>query len=300
MKGLPHYTKVITLGASYTENALVGEVILQEKVDGSQFRFGIDEDKKLFIGSRKTIIHHPDETPMFSKGVKYVLSIEDKLKTFPPDSYFFAEYLQKPKHNTLTYERVPKNNIVLFDAMIAGGWVNRTRLEVIAKKLDIDIIPELYKGEVDVEKIKELLKTPSYLGNEIVEGIAIKNYKQTILLGGNIYPLFTKYVREEFKERHATEWKIKKPKDCLNNYMQGFKSDARWLKAFQYLRDKGELENSPRDIGKLIKRVQEDIIEEEQENIKKELYKFVINDIKRISIKGLPEWYKEKLLENLK
>lgn len=33
MKSVPGYTKVLTLGSAYTENALVGDVVVQEKVD---------------------------------------------------------------------------------------------------------------------------------------------------------------------------------------------------------------------------------------------------------------------------
>ena len=302
MKNLPHYTKIITLGSSYTENALVGEVTLQEKIDGSQFRWGLNEDKELIIGSKGTIIRHPDENKMFKEGVEYLLSIEDKLKNdYLADTYFFGEYLQKPKHNVLKYERIPKNHIVLFDVLMGGKWIReRKELEEIAKNLDIDIIPELYKGEMNKEKIKELLIIDSYLGNEKIEGIVIKNYNQTIMLGGNIFPLFTKYVREEFKERHCAEWKIKSPKGALQEFIESFKSEARWTKAIIHLKEKELLTNSPKDIGLLIKTVQNDIVEEEKDNIKKFLYNKFIKDILRVSTKGLPEYYKEKLLENVK
>ena len=81
--------------------------------------------------------------------------------------------------------------------------------------------------------------------------------------------------------------------------MQGFKSEARWQKAIIHLKEKGILENSPKDIGKLILEIQKDIKEEEQEDIKNYLYKFIIKDILRKSTQGFPEWYKEQLLNNL-
>ena len=121
-----------------------------------------------------------------------------------------------------------------------------------------------------------------------------------MLLGGQVFPLFTKYVREEFKERHNTEWKIKSPKGALQEYIDGFKTEARWQKAVLYLKEKNELEGEPRDIGKLVPRVQQDIEEEEMENIKNELYKKFIGDITRTAVRGFAEWYKEKLLENVK
>lgn len=316
MKSIPHYNKILTLGSAYTENALVGEVIVQEKVDGSQFRFGINEDKQLLIGSKNKIIEPTAPEKMFVKGVEYILSIKDKILEFPPDTYFMAEYLQKPKHNTLCYERVPKNNIVLFDVLQQGKYAAREELEIIAKAFKIDLIPELYEGVIERGRIdkghggyeskatdflKRIIKTtPSFLGKELIEGVVIKNYKQTILLGGTVFPLFTKYVREEFKERHNIEWKTKSPKNSLTDYIDSFNSEPRWQKAIIHLKEKELLTNSPKDIGLLIEEIQRDIKEEEKENIKNYLYKHFIKDILRKSVKGFPEWYKEKLLENLK
>jgi len=52
---LMQYPKVLTLGSYMTDRALVGKVVVQEKVDGSQFRFGVvldkDGNKKLVMGS---------------------------------------------------------------------------------------------------------------------------------------------------------------------------------------------------------------------------------------------------------
>ncbi len=293
----PKYPKVITLGNPRTENALTGEVIVQEKVDGSLFRFGINENKELIIGSKNVIIQNEEQYPLFKEGVEYILSIKDKILKFSPNTFFYGEYLQKPKHNVLKYTKTPKNHIVLFDVLENSKYISREKLIEYAEILDLDVIPELYRGVCTVEKIKELLNTDSYLGNEKVEGVVIKNYNQWINLGGIVFPLFTKYVREQFKERHNVEWKIKSPKGELQTFVERFKTEARWEKALIHLKEKGELENSVRDIGKLIKEVQKDIKEEESEYIKNHLYKIFIKDILQTAIRGLPEWYKNKLLE---
>lgn len=309
MNKIPSYTKILTLGSSRTENALVGEVIIQEKIDGSQFKFGISESGELLFASKGCQLHPiQDELgeitniqKLFLPAVTYLLSIKNKILTiFPPNTYFYAETLYKPKHNVLKYAEVPKNHIVLFDVCQKGKWItNRIELENIATMLEVDTIPELYRGEITIDQLKELLVINSYLGEEKIEGIVVKNYTQNILLGGFIFPLFTKYVREEFKERHGVEWKARKPKETILDYMKGFQNENRWFKALLHLKEKGLIENSPRDIGKLIKEVIRDVEEEEIENIKNYLYKQYIREIKRYSTKGLPEWYKEKLLENL-
>ena len=318
MKLLPKYTKVRTLGSSRTERAMVGEVVIQEKIDGSQFRFGLNEDGELVLGSKGVNWEYQAWDKMFALGAEYVTSIADKIKmTFMPDTYFFCEYLNKPKHNTLTYDRVPKNNLILFDVMFNGEWIGQDRksLEMHAFDLGIDVVPELWRGTVEVKRIgagekfdrtkgwehldflKNMINTTmSFLGGVQIEGVVIKNYHEFLELGGHEYPLFTKYVRETFKEQHDKAWKSKSPKFTLQDYMVSFATDARWEKAIQHLRDEDRLDISPKDIGPLIKEVQKDIREECVDDIKDFLYKMFIQDLLRMSVRGLPDWYKDKLV----
>lgn len=304
MKSVPSYSKILALGSAMTENALVGDVVIQEKVDGSMFAFGFNEDGVITMRSKGVAqnIEAPDQ--MFIKAVEYVLSQTDGDKYLygkvcPKDVYYYCEYLQSPKHNTLKYDSVPKNHLVLFDVLINGRWGTREELENSAKNLNIDVIPELYRGPADKEKIKSLLTTVSYLGGPILEGVVIKNYAQTILLGGHVFPLFTKYVREEFKELHNVDWKIRQPKDSLHDYIASFAAEPRWQKAVIHAKEKGILTNSLKDIQPLIATIQSDVEEEEKENIKNTLYKMFKKDILTASIRGFVAWYKNKLLENL-
>lgn len=297
MKSIPGYTKVLTLGSAYTENSLVGEVIVQEKVDGSQFSFGINEDGELVMRSKGQELYQDNVAPMFEKAVNYVLSLKLTAKS---DTYFYCEYLQRPKHNTLKYSKEPQNNLILFDVLSAGRLVGRADLLKWAKKCTIDVIPELFRGTMSVDKIKSFLALESFLGGELIEGVVIKNYHQTIFLGGHVTPLFTKYVREIFKERNADEWKTKKPRGGITEFIASFTSKARWEKAVIHAKEKGDLSVSPKDIGMLMKMVVEDVREEETENIKNHLYTCFIEEILRVSVRGLPEWYKNKLLENIK
>ena len=299
MKTVPKYLKIMNLGSIGTENALKGPVILQEKVDGSQFRLGINEDGELVMGSKNQDIIPEAPAGMFQQITDYLLSIKGRMLELPPDTYLYGEYLQKPKHNVLKYDHIPSNHLVLFDAIQGGAWLSRQNLIEIAQFLDFDVIPEFYRGEVCVDTIREFLKEDSFLGREKVEGVVMKNHDQYINLGNHVFPLFTKYVREEYKERHHTEEKEKNPKVNLDLFIQGFRSEARWNKTFQHLRDAGKLTQSPKDIGDLIREVQADILEEESLNIKSFLFNHFKKNILGTAIKGLPEWYKEKLLENL-
>jgi len=296
---VPGYTKVLTLGARGTEHALVGPVIVQEKVDGSQFSFGVDVDGNIGCRSHHQQILLDGSRGMFAPAVDHVqqsiVQLHDMADQFG-ECWFYCEYLQKPKQNTLAYERMPKNHLILFDANILEVWAAPAMLKELATRLDIDIVPELHCGLITAEELKELLATPSFLGGQTVEGLVIKNYNELIAIGGRIYPVFCKLVNEAFKERHSVDWKDRSTKGKLETYLESFHSEARWQKAVQRMREDGSLEYQPRDIGTLVRLVQEDIREEETENIKEELYKLYVGDIVRISTRGLAEWYKEQLL----
>lgn len=153
-----------------------GEVEISEKLDGSQLGLG-KVNGELFVRSKgkEQDLDNPDM--MFEKAVEYVKSIEDRL---PDNMTFYGEYLQKPKHNTLAYDRTPKNGIALF-----GVYDSATRehfgMDVIldwAAKLDVDAVPLLYKGTSSPEEVLELVKDRvSYLGGQNIEGVVVKAYK---------------------------------------------------------------------------------------------------------------------------
>jgi hypothetical protein len=291
------YTKILVLGAQGTERALMGDVIVQEKVDGSQFRWGVDADGRARFGSHhnELFVENPDKT--FAPAVTHIVSIPHRI---PSGWWFYAEYLKQPKQNTLAYGRIPRNHLALFDVWMGDdGWANRQALIELADAFEIDVVPELHRGPITAEGLKALLVTPSFLGNEIIEGVVIKNYHELVALGGRTYPLFTKLVREQFSERHKREWKQNSGKSKLDNYLESFQSEARWRKAVQHLAEKGELENGPRDIGKIMRAIAEDIRDEERENIMAELYDMHIGDICRSAQRGAAEWYKAQLLERV-
>jgi hypothetical protein len=301
MKTLSHYPKALTLGSAMTSKIFDGSVIVQEKVDGSQFRFGKNEDGEILFGSHRQ--NWPDVgcvDGMFKPAVQYLSGLTDVLAAVPNDTYFFAEYLSKPKHNTLSYQRTPTNNLVLFDCLINGSWADRDSLKNVALSFGIDLIPELGLGtDFSVDDLRPLHDRESYLGGEKVEGVVIKNYGKSILLGGQVMPLFVKFVRSGFKEQNDVNFRATNPKDNLADYILSFRAEPRWIKAVQHLREDGTLTDSPKDIGPLIREIKHDIRTEESASIKDALYKFFIDEIVRRSTGGFPEWYKEQLIKSI-
>lgn len=333
MSRIPSYVKIFNLGHDAITDLFKSEVEITEKVDGSQIRFGIDSQDELLFGSKGVQLYNKEQNGMFSLAIEQIEKRHDKLKelrvkavehTGNPDIslFFYGEYLNKPKHNCLAYDRTPKDNIILFSARIGENFVDRYEaIRYYADYLEFETVPLLFRGVMEndrvikseagnldqakkfgntrYEKLKAIIgQTTSVLGGQIIEGVVIKNYKEFhFLAGSNPMPCFGKFVREDFKEKLHKEWGHISGKNALQEFIDGFRTEARWQKAIQHLRERGELENSPRDIGKLMKEVHMDIVEEEAEMIKKWLYDYFSKDIKRKATAGLPEFYKDYLMK---
>jgi hypothetical protein len=286
------YPKIYALGHPLIKNLLDGPVQIEEKVDGSQFSFGIFEGVLRFRSKGKEILPDCPEK-MFLPALSTVESIRDLLI---PGWTYSCEFLSKPKHNALAYDRVPLGNLVLFDIRVDEETYGASLSRISeAERLGIDVIPVLSYETPTLDSLKALLETPSFLGGQKIEGVVIKNYSKFGLDGK---ALMGKYVSEAYKEVHKGEWRKANPtrSDILEHLIFKYRTPARWEKAAQHLRDLGTLEGSPKDIGLLMQEAQADLEAECKEEIAEALLAWALPKIKRGGTAGLAEWYKEKLL----
>lgn len=299
-KAIHSYPKLFTFGDRYCADILDGAVEITEKVDGSQFGFGRIGDA-VHMRSKGAPLFFDGGQSMFDAAVAFVKSIEDKL----PDGYVFhGEFLAKPRHNTLAYGRVPKGHIMLFGVSLPDKtvllydsvleWADALGCEPIPLiAVRDDLVGKTY------EDLVQLLDRESVLGKAKIEGIVLKNHAKTVMVGGQPLPIMcAKLVSERFKEIHKEEWG-KNNLPPIERVARALHSEARWTKAVQRLRDSGELTETVRDIGPLLKSINQDILTEEVESIKDELLKLFWKDISRIAIRGFPEWYKQQLAERV-
>ena len=295
MKKINSYPKVLAIGHRYIQNIFEGTYHVEEKLDGSQISFGIIKGE-LYMRSKgaEIIIDNPEG--MFSRAVE---SVKDIAHLLSPEWIYRGEYLQKPKHNTLCYDRIPDNHIMIFDIEASpDNHLPYVMKSVEAERIGFECVPLIQFEWSGLDSIKESLLAESCLGGPNMEGIVIKNYDR-ITLDGKF--MAGKFVSEAFKESHSKEWKAEHPSkgDIMQQIVDTLKTEARYHKAIQRLRDNGTLDQSPRDIGNLMKAVHQDIEEEEAEFIKQKLYEYAIKNIKRGVCGGLPEWYKEHLVNGL-
>lgn len=295
------FPKILQLSDPKLADLFEGPVQITEKVDGSQFAFGkLNGELRMRSKGRELVIDAPDK--MFAEAVEYVKHVQDRLLN---NYVYYAEYLKKPKHNTISYSRTPENHLALFGMKSPEGKLI-CRYSVMlseAEFLNIDVVPLIFDGVANFDKtgiidwMNELLDTDSFLGNSKIEGVVIKNFGHEVFLAGHILPIMSaKWVSEKFKEKNHAQRKHNKT-GKLEAFIEQFRTEARWEKAVQHLQDNGELERCPRDIGMLIKEIHADIEVEEIDYIREWLVKYYLPQIYRKSTAGFPEWYKERLLK---
>jgi len=301
------YPSIFALGHRWLAELLLDPVLVQEKIDGSQISFGI-LDGILFVRSKGAQINVEAPDNMFARGVEVIKGLD-----LTPGWVYRGEYLTKPKHNTLAYDRTPANHIILFDinpidafAKIKAEFAPLPRLEEYlapaevrfeAGRLGLEVVPTLYEGMLsEAQEVHKLMDTVSCLGGSKIEGVVIKNYAR---FGADKKVLMGKYVSEAFKEVHGADWKLRNPNraDVLESITAKLKTPARWHKAVQHLKEAGTLEGSPRDIGALFKEVPTDVKKECEEQIKEMLFAWAWPKVSRGITQGLAEWYKELLLQ---
>lgn len=290
------YPKIFAFGHRAVRDLFTQGVIIEEKIDGSQFSFGIF-DGEIRVKSKQVEFPVDAPAPMFREACE---TVKARAHLLHPGWTYRGEYLQKPKHNTLAYDRIPEGHIIIFD--VNDG--HESYLDVYSKMVEanriglesVDTFGYLAPGEVNLGLLERFLDAESALGGVKIEGIVVKSLS---LYGDDKKLLMAKHVSEAFKEKHQGDWKGRNPNraDIVTLLVERYRHENRWEKAVQRLRDAGQLEYSPRDIGALVREAQADIDAECADEIKDALYRHFKDKILRGSIGGLPEWYKGKLLE---
>ncbi len=289
------YPKIYNMGHRYLAQLFDGDVHVQEKVDGSQFSFGVF-DGVVKCRSKGSQININEPQKLFRKAIDTVLRLVDEQRLVDGWTYR-GEVIDKPKHNTLEYEREPVGNIILFDVNIAEeDYIKPDRLSEIAHNLGLEVVPTLFYGHVtQAAALETLLGNVSILGKVKIEGIVCKNYDR---FGVDKKVLMGKFVSPDFREKHQKDWKAKNPsqKDVLFQLSETYRHENRWKKAMQAMRDADELTGTPQDIAKLCKLVQGDVKDECADEIKEALFRWGFPSIQKRSVAGLAEWYKDILL----
>ena len=291
------YPSIYALGhKALGEEFLDRELIVQEKVDGSQFS-AMWTGNGWAYRSKGVQVHKEDAPDLFRPTIAHFEKNGWLAVGCPAGLTFRGEAFKKEKHNTLKYGRIPKGHLVLFDVELPGqNYATPEQVVRYAEYYGLEPIRTIFVGRVTLDMIQGWLNEESALGGTKVEGVVLKPASYD-LFGPDKKLLIAKMVRPEFKEENGAAWKIANPGrgDVVDGLIQRYRSEPRWKKAVQHLRDAGKLTGTPQDIGPLLAEIKRDIEKEESDEIARVLLNRFLPDILRGATGGAPEWYKNEL-----
>lgn len=297
---VPKYGSPITYPDKRLHLLLEDEVVVQEKVDGSQMSFMLTGEGEVIFRSRGGQISKDFDQvqDLFKPAVRNILDHKDELAS---GWVYRGEAIKAKRHNKLVYERVPKGNFVLFDVVSLDGLYHVRYLEGIAARLGVEAVQTFYHGNLDKDTLeevwKEALEKGSMLGGPL-EGVVIKNYEEAHPNTGDV-PLTAKLVTAEFKESMNRPAKdpFKKSYAVPQTILDSLNYSAIWSKAIIHLAEEGKLTNSPADIGPLMKEISRDFEETNKQGLQEALYACFRKQILRSVTSGFPDYYKRALAE---
>jgi hypothetical protein len=153
---IPSYPSIYAVGHAALDELLKVEVLIEEKIDGSQFSFGRDLDGQLHCRSKGQAINLDAPEALFKTAVDWCAANAGRM---PLGLTFRCEYLAKPKHNVLTYARTPVNNLIVFDVTEEGERYHSHSLKLeAAAEIGLECAPLLFSGPIDsVASLKSFL-----------------------------------------------------------------------------------------------------------------------------------------------
>jgi len=182
-------------GQQLIEDLFKDYLVVSEKLSGSSFSFKKDgEGITFYKGGNQKPINLIDRTIMvyYEKPINFIKSVTSKnLSSIPENWKFCFQYFVNTNPGIITYDRLPKNNLVLthIKVMTPSGKVTKVIEDprVIrdwANALGVTPLLPLFKGyltEDQKKKIKEFLETPKEDHAEIFSTNSFAEYLLRIL-----------------------------------------------------------------------------------------------------------------------
>jgi hypothetical protein len=196
------YPKIHAIGKEEVKDILSDPnhlIVVQEKMDGANFRFMIDEDGRVRFGSRTQELE-PTKEHVYAKNFNRACAyIREKINTVEDlntlrHKIFYGECMVK---HTMDYDWSTVPPFLLFDVYDIAHefFYDFNFVQHFAETLSIKTVPHIMTVPASqIAKIDdEEVPTSKYAPRQ-AEGIVFKNYSAG---------LFAKFVRQEFKEKNA-------------------------------------------------------------------------------------------------
>jgi hypothetical protein len=198
--GQPRGDKV--LSSTEAQELLSHEILVEEKVDGANIGFSVDDHGTLRVQNRGTFLSrqsaHPQFKPLFRWQQSYEHALVDALF---PDLMLFGEWCYAV--HSVRYTRLP-DWFLAFDVYdrAQGEFWSTKRRDAFVSQLGLELVPRLGAGRFDLVGLNALLG-PSRLADGPAEGLYVRIDQSERLVAR------AKIVRPEFMQAIDEHWSRK-------------------------------------------------------------------------------------------
>jgi ATP-dependent RNA circularization protein (DNA/RNA ligase family) len=186
------------LSAAEVNGILQGEITVEEKVDGTNLGFSIDQHGHLQVQNRGNFLtrgSHPQFQPLWPW---IDARRHDLIESLRPDLMLFGEWCFA--HHSVAYQKLPDWFLAfdIYDRSKERFWsVDRRDRWII--DCGLSLVPRLARGRFTLDKLLTLANR-SRLGAESMEGIYLRRD------GNDWLEARAKIVRPEFVESIGRHW----------------------------------------------------------------------------------------------
>ncbi len=189
------YPKIKQIGSDEIKDLLTtpdDEIVIEEKVDGANFRFMVSSDGRIVFGSRSQSLGD-DKQDIGGNWKRCVEHIKSKSANFLTDMpYIYYGECMVQHSIAYDWQRVPP--FLGFDILdlTTGKFLNWEARNALFKRMGLDVVPHIKTCKAsEITKLDDsVIPQSSYYPGQ-AEGLMFKNYGKQ---------MFGKHVTEKFKE----------------------------------------------------------------------------------------------------
>jgi len=196
-QGQPRDDKVLTPGEA--KEVLANDLVVEEKVDGANVGFSVDEEGDLQVQNRGSLLSRETYHPQFSPLWRWLQPKQDSLaEALFPDLMLFGEWCHAV--HSIRYTRLP-DWFLAFDVYdrSKGTFWSVPRRDELVHRVGIALVPKLGAGRFDVPGLQKLLVT-SRLTEGAAEGLYVRRDEGDRLVAR------AKLVNREFTQAIDEHW----------------------------------------------------------------------------------------------
>ena len=253
------YPKIDAWGKRDTQNVFDSPVVVQEKLDGANASFMLDEFGEFHCFSRNNELTEEDNLHGFYQYCHENIYMSALL----PGHTYFGEWLVKHKIN---YGEENHRKFYLYDVRVADRYYVMATPEV-AEALGVHLAPFTMTGQKTPQEVIEWVGNPSILNPSVkAEGVVVKNYEKQYMV---------KFVSDEFRETMPVKKSRNMQLSDLDVWVDAVVTKPRIEKLLNKLKDAGTLPQQLciQDMGDVLKAlgssIVDDVFEEELEGLQR-------------------------------